>query len=158
MLRTVGIDPGATGYICVLSPDTGEATFFANKTQAYDLYHTLRPLVIERDPKIYIEDVHSLYGMSAKSNFQFGRNLGVSETIINCTGATLNYVTPKVWQAHIGAVLPKDIKKDRQKILKQLVAERCKALYPDVVIHGKFGGLQDGKSDALMIAHYAITH
>ena len=34
----------------------------------------------------------------------------------------------------------------------------AKKLYPNVEIHGKRGGLLDGRSDACMVAYYGLTH
>ena len=97
---------------------------------------------------IMIEDVKSLFGMSAKSNFSFGYNVGVVNTLALASEVAVDNVMPKKWQKHVGVrAKGKDIKKD--------VASICDRLYPHVSIRGPKGGLQDGKSDALMIAHYA---
>ena len=44
----------------------------------------------------------------------------------------------------------KDIKKD--------VANICQRLYPTAEIYTPKGRLMDGRSDALMIAHYCMIH
>ena len=111
-------------------------------------------MIDDYGPKIMIEDVHSLFGMSAKSNFQFGRNVGIIYAVLAATGQGIDLVTPKVWQKEIGAVLPKSIKKDRSKALKKMVGGIAERLYPNAPIFGPKGGLLDGKSDSLMIAHY----
>ena len=104
---------------------------------------------------IWIEDVHSLYGMSAKSNFIFGKNLGmvttVSEIISKGDSSKIRTVTPKIWQKHIGVT-------SKGKHIKKNVADIAKKLYPNVDIHGKRGGLLDGRSDACMVAYYGLTH
>jgi len=97
---------------------------------------------------IMIEDVHSIFGTSAKSNFNFGFNTGLVTGISQSTGASIDKITPKKWQAHVGV-------KQKGKKIKKEVADICDRLYPKVNIRGARGGLLDGLSDSLMIAHYA---
>ena len=40
--------------------------------------------------------------------------------------------------------------------MKKQVAEIAQSLYPTAELHGKRGGLLDGRADALMIAHYGL--
>jgi len=107
--------------------------------------------------KIMLEDVHSLFGMSAKSNFNFGKNLGIVETLLKLQELPMEIVQPKKWQKFIGVDIPKEIKgAKRSKAIKTRVAELCEELYPGCKIWGPKGGLMDGRSDALMLAHYAL--
>ena len=153
----IGIDPGVNGAICILDPAAGIADFEKTTEDARMLIDALK-IMDSFDTCsvrcIMIEDVHSLYGMSAKSNFSFGSNVGRVNTIAEATGFMVDKVQPKKWQKAIGVkstTKGKDIKKE--------VAEICKRLYPNITIHGPKGGLDDGKSDSLMIAHYCyLTH
>ncbi|MDD4804034.1 MAG: hypothetical protein PHN69_02570 [Candidatus Pacebacteria bacterium] len=65
----------------------------------------------------YIEDVHSLFGMSAKSNFSFGKNCGMIEASIITLGYEVYKVTPKDWQKEMlkGIEVIKKIKKEKYK-------------------------------------------
>ena len=149
-MRICGIDPGANGAICVL--DSNDPTYIAlldlAKNTSFDAAYWLK----KQNPNtVWIEDIHSLFGMSAKSNFGFGRNLGLAIAIseIATKGEVAKTVTPKIWQKYIGVTAKgKDIKKQ--------VSEIAIKLYPTANIHGKRGGLLDGRSDALMIAHYGL--
>ena len=149
-MRVCGIDPGANGAICVLdSKDPAYVALFdLKKAIVWDIYHEL---FTHLPDLIWIEDVHSMFGMSAKSNFTFGRNLGSIHAIaeINCFGRPPNTVAPKVWQKFIGVTA-------KGKAIKKQVAEIATKLYPAANIRGKRGGLLDGRSDALMIAHYGL--
>ena len=58
-------------------------------------------------------------------------------------------VTPKVWQKYIGVTA-------KGKAIKKQVAKIAQYLYPQAELHGKRGGLLDGRSDALMIAYYGL--
>jgi len=101
---------------------------------------------------VALEHVHSLYGMSAKSNFTFGGMFWRARTILDCLGHPFELVQPKAWQQAVGIPAKKD--RDPQDELKRLVADRAHELYPDAQLYGPRGGLMDGRSDALMIAHY----
>ena len=145
-----GIDPGSNGAIAVLdstNPDS-VALLDLNKCSIYDATKWLHNQKIE---SIWLESVHSLYGMSAKSNFGFGRNFGIALAIakVGTSDGPIHQVTPKIWQKFAGVTAKgKDIKKQ--------VAEIATRLYPAANIYGKRGGLLDGRSDALMIAHYGL--
>jgi len=148
-LAYIGIDPGAKGQLCVLVPDTKQVAFMAASDKPMAILEwintisALNPIAV-----IMIENVHSLFGMSAKSNFNFGYNVGVVNTLALASGQSVDRVTPKVWQKHVGV-------RSKGPSIKKDVAAICDRLYPSVSIRGPKGGLQDGKSDALMIAHYA---
>ena len=156
-----GIDPGTNGAIAVLdslNPDSVALLDLKNnsicdiwywlQSETYHDEELQRPYPII----IWVEDVHSMFGMSAKSNFGFGRNFGIILTIVELRAEeSPNTVTPKIWQKYIGVTA-------KGKAIKQNVAEIAQGLYPSAELHGKRGGLLDGRSDALMIAHYGLNH
>ena len=92
-----------------------------------------------------------MHGMSAKSNFGFGKNLGIVTAIAEIASNTVNTVTPKIWQKYIGVTV-------KGKAIKKEVAKIAQGLYPNAELYGKRGGLLDGRADALMIAHYGLKH
>jgi len=150
-----GIDPGTNGAIAVLdseSPDS-VALLDLKKNSICDTWNWLHTEGLAlKSSKIWVEDVHSMFGMSAKSNFGFGRNLGTVLTIAELlTGKDPNTITPKIWQKYIGVTV-------KGKAIKKEVAEIAQGLYPNAELHGKRGGLLDGRADALMIAHYGLKH
>lgn len=138
--------------MCVLDSSDPAYTAFLdlNKASIYDATRWLHQQQVDR---VYREDVHSLFGMSAKSNFGFGRNLGIVIAIaeIVSRGKFPVKVTPKVWQKFIGVTV-------KGPAIKKQVAEIALQLYPTANILGKRGGLLDGRSDALMIAHYGLCN
>jgi len=145
----VAIDPGGNGSTCFLPSDgEGAVIEFADHkhNNALSIHRFLEDLPIDY---LIIEDVHSLYGMSAKSNFNFGFNLGNITAVAEIRNVPIHKVQPKVWQKYIGCTKPSG------KELKKEVGNIAMTLYPNVSIHGARGGLLDGRSDALMIAHYA---
>lgn len=159
----VGIDPGASGALCLLIPSTKQVLFNSTTEKPVELLKWFHQIQKEFNLRIVmVEDVHAIKGAAAGSSFNFGWNCAIVNTIPLCAGASLDKVQPKVWQKYIG-VKPKVSKKGapkqkahiRTKQLKLEVAGICERLYPNVSIRGPKGGIQDGKSDALMIAHYA---
>lgn len=153
-MNIIGIDPGKTGSICVMAgemepvfhpapsslEDIGSCIFFLNSV-----------FTTSSERHYVIEDVHSLFGMSAKSNFQFGKNLGFCEALVGAMWPqNYTYLAPKKWQEMVGIKFPKGSKpKDK----KQITFERAISLYPTAKLRGPKGGLLDGRADALMIAH-----
>ena len=120
-----GIDPGSNGAIAVLdslNPDS-IALLDLKKKRSKDIWDWLKELT--SNDTVWIEDIHSMYGMSAKSNFGFGRNLGIVTTIAEIIlGEPSKMVTPKVWQKYIGVTV-------KGKAIKKEVAEIAQVLYPN---------------------------
>ena len=147
-----GIDPGTNGAIAVLdslNPDS-VALLDLKKHSNTDIHNWLHSQLRFRGTEIWVEDIHSMHGMSAKSNFSFGKNLGIVTTIAELlVGHLPKTVTPKVWQKYIGITA-------KGKAIKKQVAQIASGLYPKAELHGKRGGLLDGRSDALMIAYYGL--
>ena len=153
----LGCDPGARGAICILEPVRGIARFAPTPGGSIPSGVIFNALIADELQYIHraaIEDVHSLYGMSAKSNFSFGWNCGSAATLLECAllpySIQLERIQPKVWQKATGVTMRKTQNKD----IKQVVAEIALELYPKAKLHGPKGGLMDGRADALMLAHY----
>ena len=153
-MRVCGIDPGATGAICVLdSHDPAHVALLDLKKHSNtDIYNWLHSQLRFRGSEIWVEDIHSMHGMSARSNFSFGKNLGIVTTIAELMiGHLPKTVTPKIWQKYIGVTA-------KGKAIKKQVAKIAQHIFPQAELHGKRGGLLDGRSDALMIAYYGLHY
>lgn len=152
----VGVDPGNSGAICFLDPATMGATFINLNDPLAVITDNLAKSINQANEQGWtltgcIESVHAIQGTSAKSNFQFGFNTGAVTALMCAAKIPLDSVTPKKWQAFLGVrVSGAAIKKD--------VAHRVIQLYPSAEILGPRGGLLDGRSDALAIAHYHFKH
>lgn len=154
-------DPGTQGALCLLSV-SGKKIKFLDTPQSKNLTATVRALQEWLYPArdhvalVAIEDVHSMANMSAKSNFQFGRNLGLVECLLHYHFPQVEYIQPKAWQkaCEIFFEYPKGATKaQKAKIRKQTTADRASELYPKALLYGPRGGLLDGRADSLMIAH-----
>ncbi len=152
----IGIDPGAKGAICLLQPGCPNPIItFQDAPQkgqeipdVYDFLAKAWPL-----DGVAIEQVRSLPNMSAKSNFSFGYNLSIMETLLFATVTPFVRILPKMWQSGCGIEFPKQCPSKKRK---EITAKRCLELYPSADIYGSRGGLKDGRADALMIAHYIM--
>ena len=104
-----GIDPGVNGAIAVLDSENPDSVALLDlkKKSITDIWKWLQALKrtqwydwdLKIDAKIiiWVEDIHSMYGMSAKSNFSFGKNLGIVTAIAEIfTELPPNTVTPKI--------------------------------------------------------------
>ncbi len=153
----IGIDPGQSGGIARICEDYYQVLALTGKPD-HDI-SCVRELFQPGD-LVCIEDVHSIYGASAKSNFSFGRNCGFIEGAVWSAGITsLRYMAPKVWQKAIGVVGIKE-SKDR----KQALIAKAQALFPgiDLRANSRCKTPHSGMADAILIAyvcrHYLKDH
>lgn len=138
----LGIDPGNKGAMCIM-PSSLEWVRFIN----YDLDNYAEYLrTVTGNSIAIVERVHAMPGQGVKSMFSFGQRLGEIEGLLRAFKIPYQLVPPKEWQKECG-IAPKSDKKAIAGVLKKL--------YPQVDLYGARGGLQDGKSDALGLAHYA---
>lgn len=146
--------------MCLLVPSTNKIYWLANNLPAKQILKWMQEAEsVFNIPVIMLEQVASVPKAAAKSNFGFGFNYGSISTLCQLTHMGLDYVRPKVWQKAIG-LPPKSV------TIKKDIAAIAERLYPSIAfvpggsedrsIYGPKGGLKDGKSDALMVAHYSF--
>lgn len=169
----IGCDPGNKGAFCLLRISTDESPeihFIDGGKSRGDLIEWFDEI---KNHQLHIqmallEDVKSIFGVSAKSNFGFGRSVERAHFVLSIQKFGMDLVTPKVWQKEVGVKIPKRVKivttdgePEKKKIgnnilIKKEVERLCNQMYPGCEIYGPKGGLLDGRSDALMIAHYCM--
>jgi len=177
----IGIDPGMTGGVAILDSgitidDIAEVYMIPKNEISKNKYElNIRKLWDILDdfkyynPMVFLEDVHSLYGMSAGSNFKFGWVLGVIEGVIGSLGYEVHKVTPKRWQKIMfdgmeTIMIPEHIDKKgklikAKKDTKAMSGLKALELYPDVDLYitekgNKSKNIHDGLSDAICIMEY----
>lgn len=139
-MNYIGIDIGSKGAICSITPK--EIVFIDFALIEYIKYlRELNP----SETLIGIEKVHSMPKQGVKAMFSFGQRLGEIEGILQTLKLPYELVFPKIWQKNLSIPL-KSTKKD--------IADTLYKLYPKVDLRGSRGGLKDGRSDSLGIAHY----
>lgn len=144
MKHWIGIDPGASGCMCILYEDN-TVDFYDYKSNQLQTYIDAH-IDAEDLQSIAVERVSSRTGQGVKSVFSFGQRLGEIEGMLQTLGLHYNTVPPQTWQKYCN-VEPKSGKLG--------IAAAITALYPDIQVYGPRGGLLDGRCDALGLAHYA---
>jgi hypothetical protein len=154
----LGVDPGTKGYIAILRIADRDVEFISNDLPPYDIYLELKKLEDKYEVVgVGLEKVHSIPKSSATSNFKFGYNVGSITALVSTMDTSIYEITPIQWQRYIGLSIPRSLKGNyRKKRIKKGVGEICSKLYPNAPIRGIKGGLLDGKSDSLMIAHTVL--
>lgn len=147
----MGIDPGASGGVAVLSADGCMSTAHAMPYTDQDLYDILR---MPEGPSnlsvlVCLEKVHSMPKQGVRSTFTFGVNYGKIRGMLTCLKYSIREVSPTVWQKFfINSVRDEDKTKHKNR-LKQVAQQ----MYPSLT-HGSKITLKT--CDALLLAHYAM--
>ena len=139
----IGIDPGAKGSMCLIS--NGKVVF--KDFDLKDYSSTLKAFLDTDDTELMvaIEKVHAMPGQGVSSSFSFGQRLGELEGILTALQVPYELVAPKDWQKACGIPAKSD---------KKGIASVMQKLYPTAELYGNKGGLRDGRSDALGLAHF----
>lgn len=169
-----GIDPGAKGCICSLDEKNNVGFYPIEKISGKvinlaEIANWICDRVFpygDKEPEyilehVVLEDVHSIFGSSAKSNFQFGWINGALEGILSTFKVPYTKVAPKMWQKELWTGVKPVLKrgKDGKSIVDvkgtSLIA--AKRLYPNVDFRRtpKCKNDDDNLVDALMMATFA---
>jgi hypothetical protein len=171
---SIGIDIGKNGAIIVQDLITGEITkhimpLLGNEIDVKSLYDILLPY---KDKKCMcgIEDLHAIFGSSAKSTYSFGFIAGATEAIIISLGIPYAKIQAKVWQKEAFRGI-KEIRKNstlnkngvevKGKLdTKAMALLASKRLYPkfDSTPSERSKKAHDGIVDALLISDYIINN
>lgn len=106
----LGIDPGITGAICLITNKEIRIWDCPNSIIEMDLI--LKS--INRDAKIYayIEDVHTISKWSRQSGDKLMINLGQWEGLLTANNIKYSLVKPKTWQKYMIKKIYNDTKKN----------------------------------------------
>ena len=139
----IGIDPGAKGCMCLIG--NGKLVFKDFDLKEYS--STLKALSSPYDTEIMVavEKVHAMTAQGDSSSYSFGQRLGEPEEILTALQIPYELVAPKDWQKACGIPAKSD---------KKGIASVMQKLYPTAELYGNKGGLRDGRSDALGLAHF----
>ncbi len=99
----IGIDIGGKGAVAIFKNDTLFKYFaFPLSEGVPDIRAFVELVLIEVEnadrAHVVIEDLHSVFGAGANSNFQFGWINGAVETTLICLSIPFTKVGPKKWQ------------------------------------------------------------
>lgn len=148
MKYIIGVDPGTTGSVCVLS-DKGEyidhlhmPTMKVGKRNRVNAAAVTAWLSQYRENSACcLEKVQAMPGQGVTSMFSFGHSAGIVEGVVVALGIPVTLITPQSWKKKAG-LIGKD---------KDAARTRAIQLYPgirDLDLKGKGQAL----ADALLIA------
>ncbi len=168
----IGIDPGKKGFITCMNKETGDIVYwpimqkpdskYIDLTEVRDVFLQLaEEYDLKKSVHCVIEDVHSIPGSSAQSNFNFGYIVGALEELLRFCGIPFTKVTPKVWQKEMwqGVAVKKKLSstgKTQINDTKAMSLEAAKRLFPneDFRRTAKCKTPDDNKVDSLLMAEY----
>ncbi len=166
----IGIDPGMKGFVTAIFPNGNYEFYSIDENDDLDLNRSLRSIK-ERSWQVtaVLEDVHAIFGSSAKSTFNFGEIKGILKGLLVANEIPYNLVQPKEWQGEIWnnqdmIVSYKTINKadgteQKRKVVdtKSTSINAARRLFPNVDLrkNQRCKSIDDNKVDSLLIAEYA---
>lgn len=142
MCRYVGIDPGKSGAMAIITKE-GIIDIIPYDIDKYIL--ALQKYVCDYKYSIYIEQVHAMPRQGVTSMFNFGKNYGMILGIMHGLDLRYTEVTPQKW-------------KNKMCVTKDKKSSIIKALefYPKANLYrtSRCKVMDNNKAEALLIAHY----
>lgn len=158
-MRILGIDPGLTGGLALLTEERGKplALFsempcvLNGKDREIPFKETCERIALLKPDHIYLERAKPI-AMGAKHAFNYGKGFRTLEIAIYILKIPVTYVEPHTWTK----VMLEGISKDMQpKIRNGLAVQRLLPHFVDGIPKGpKSGKLHEGIVDALLIAEF----
>lgn len=164
----IGIDVGAKGYIAIQIDGEWSHVSIADCDlyQLSKLFSNIR--ANNNRISCAIEDVHAIYGSSAKSTFQFGFNKGYLIGLLAANKIPYTLVAPKEWQKEMWGnsdmvvtyktvtIKGKQVSK-KEVNTKQTSINCAKRLFPtmDFRKSERAKNIDDNKVDATLLCEYA---
>ena len=143
----IGIDPGKSGAFAVL--DENGAHVFPWGSEGFKRVLLVAESKADGQVMACVEKVGAMPGQGVTSMFNFGKNVGYIEGVLETLGIPYQLVPPQKWKKEFSLGSDK----------KQSI-EVCKRLFPDVSLRrtDKCRTDDDGMAEALLMAEYARRH
>ena len=141
-----GIDPGASGALCILDGDAPTILDVPKVGNDVDevawaaLWNQHLPFV----GHIWIEHVGAMPGQGVTSMFNFGDRFGFIKALAYSAGVPVSFVRPNKWKVAVG--IPGGSEKGASRL-------RASQLFPQHADAWKLVK-HDGRAEALLIAYY----
>jgi crossover junction endodeoxyribonuclease RuvC len=153
---SIGIDPGLSGAIVILSPEnlkifdmptmTVERNGKAKRQVSAPELAEMLYLYSGRDCHVYCERVSAMAGQGVTSVFSFGRSFGMIEGILAAFKMPVTFVPPATWVKAVGRGQGKDASRARAMELFPSDQDQFKRVK------------DDGRADAALIAYWGSRH
>jgi hypothetical protein len=157
----MGIDVGGKGFITTQK----DGAFSHYSIEDNDLYQLSEIMADIRQNNAevvcVIEDVHSIFGASAKATFNFGLNKGYLLGLLAANKIPYHLVQPKEWQKEIWSNADKvtRYKTDGGKTTdtKNTSINACKRIFPSLDLRKtpRCKNIDDNKVDSILMSEYA---
>jgi hypothetical protein len=162
MKTRIGIDPGSKGYMTVMH-GKDIFTFALKDESALETFVRLKALKATADEdgiSAVMEEVHAIFGASAKSTFNFGEVFGLLKGLLIAADIPYTLVPPKTWQSEIWINDDKvyRYKRDGKKMVdtKNTSINAARRLFPDIDLrrNERCRNIDDNLADSLLICEY----
>lgn len=144
----IGIDPGKSGAIAIITTDENNQPFRI-RVAAFDeiAYCDMLATCVGSRAVCCIEKVGAMPGQGVVSMFNFGRNLGYNEGLLQANKIPYQLIPPATWKKEF-SLIGKD---------KQASIEVCRRLFPhtSLLATSRSRKEHDGMAEALLMAEYA---
>lgn len=143
-MRFIGVDPGASGGLAVLSPQGHPLSVTAMPATERDVADWIAENA-GHSPVALIEKVGAMPKQGVSSTFKFGQNYGFLRGTLVSHQIAFDEVTPRTWQK---VFVPAKGKNETKTQHKNRLKQKAQQLFPQVRVTLK-------TADALLIAEYA---
>lgn len=168
----IGIDPGSLGFMSCIMPNGIVEFKPINGTSIDSLNKTLgewlsKASSYEWGTIAVMEEVHAIFGSSAKATFSFGEINGVLKALVIANNIPYHLVQPKTWQNAIWinsdivatykeVTTKKGIVKRKEVNTKKTSINAAQRLFPNIDFrkNERCKNIDDNKVDSLLIAEY----
>lgn len=151
----IGFDPGREGCLTYIHGDSIESFPFKDYDIS-DIYYKLSEISRLDSCYAVVEDVHAVFGSSAKSTFEFGFNKGWIIGLLTALRIPYSMIPPKTWQTCVWERCDKVM--DGKKVKTKETSINCaKRIFPcvDLKRTPRCSKPDDGICDSLLMAEYA---
>lgn len=160
----IAIDPGSKGVVTILYPDGRMDHHFLAYEDRKDTLEAVRKA--KRSNPLcravaVMEEVHAIFGSSAKATFAFGEIFGWLKAMVFCADIPLVLVPPKTWQGEVWRTRDKVYKAGGgvKRVLdtKATSIAAARRLFPDRSLKRTESckSPDDNLCDSMLIAEYA---
>lgn len=170
MKQIIAIDPGSKGFVTFFNEVDGYYGFHAIADGDMLDLATYIMRIREEHPDVHavMEEVHAIFGSSAKATFSFGEINGYIKGILTALQIPYTLVQPKKWQLDVWAnqdkayetKTGKDGSSKRVLDTKKTSYNAARRLFPSIDLRksDRCKNYDDNKVDSLLICEYARRH
>lgn len=152
----IGVDPGKTGAIAILSPSGIQIYDFTDPCGLMALRD-----ISQGKAKAVIEKVNAMPKQGVTSVFTFGDSYGKVKGWLEALSIPYELVTPQKWQKEVLSYMPtlpvgsdQKTKNERSKIKKAHNLDQARKKFPEAVKKYLTRKMDHNRADALLIAEY----